>query len=53
MFADHELLGIPHRIVVSERGLQAGNLEYKARKGGEAEQIPSADILSFLQAKLA
>lgn len=52
MFADHELLGIPHRIVVSERGLQAGNLEYKARKGGEAEQIPSADILSFLQAKL-
>jgi prolyl-tRNA synthetase len=52
MFADHELLGIPHRIVVSERGLQAGNLEYKARKDGEAEQIPSADILSFLQAKL-
>lgn len=53
MFADHELMGIPHRVVISDRGLQAGSLEYKARKGGEAEQIPSADILSFLQAKLA
>ncbi|TXH68289.1 MAG: proline--tRNA ligase [Thiothrix sp.] len=53
MFADHELMGIPHRIVISDRGLQAGNLEYKARQGGEAEQVPSAEILSFLQAKLA
>lgn len=53
MFADHELMGIPHRIVVADRGLQAGNLEYKARKGGEAEQIAIADVLSFLQAKLA
>jgi prolyl-tRNA synthetase len=53
MFADHELMGIPHRIVISDRGLQAGSLEYKARKGGEAEQIPSAEVLSFLQAKLA
>lgn len=52
MFADHELLGIPHRIVVSDRGLQAGNLEYKARKGGEAEQIAHTEVLSFLQAKL-
>lgn len=53
MFADHELMGIPHRIVVSDRGLQAGNLEYKARKGGEAEQIAHADVLNFLKAKLA
>ncbi|WP_020559051.1 proline--tRNA ligase [Thiofilum flexile] len=53
MFADQELLGIPHRIVVSERGLQAGELEYKARQGGEAEKVAAADILSFLTAKLA
>lgn len=53
MFADHELMGISHRIVISDRGLQADTLEYKARKGGEAEQIPSAEVLSFLQAKLA
>ena len=53
MFADHELMGIPHRIVISDRGLQAGNLEYKARKGGEAEHIAIADVVSFLQAQLA
>lgn len=53
MFADHELMGIPHRVVISDRGLQAGNLEYKARQGGEAEQVASAEVLSFLQAKLA
>lgn len=53
MFADHELMGIPHRVVISDRGLQAGNLEYKARQGGEAEHVASAEILSFLQAKLA
>jgi len=51
MFADHELLGIPHRIVVSERGLNAGELEYKARSGGEAESVPLAEVVRFLQAK--
>ncbi len=53
MFADHELLGIPHRIVISERGLQAGELEYKARSGGDAVKIPMTDVLSFIQARLA
>ncbi|MEN9501679.1 MAG: hypothetical protein RI964_964 [Pseudomonadota bacterium] len=52
MFADHELLGIPHRIVVSERGLQAGELEYKARSGGDAVKIPLTDVLSFIQTRL-
>lgn len=53
MFADQELLGIPHRIVVSERGLQAGELEYKARLGGEAEKVAMSEILPFLKAKLS
>ncbi len=53
MFADHELLGIPHRIVISDRGLQAGELEYKARSGGDAVKVPMADVLSFIQAQLA
>ena len=53
MFADHELLGIPHRIVISERGLQAGELEYKARSGGDALKVPMADVLSFIQTRLA
>ncbi len=52
MFADHELLGLPHRIVVSDRGLQAGELEYKARVGGDAEKVAVADVLAFLQAKI-
>ncbi|HEY4582197.1 MAG TPA: proline--tRNA ligase [Lysobacter sp.] len=39
MFADIELIGIPHRIVVSERGLQAGTFEYRHRRAGEAEQL--------------
>jgi prolyl-tRNA synthetase len=50
MFADHELLGIPHRIVISERGLQAGELEYKARSGGDAVKVPVNDVLSFIKA---
>lgn len=53
MFADHELLGIPHRVVVSDRGLKNGELEYKARQGGDAEKIPVDDILAFIEAKLA
>ncbi|MBE2291036.1 MAG: proline--tRNA ligase, partial [Xanthomonadaceae bacterium] len=42
MFADIELIGIPHRVVVSERGLAAGTFEYKARSGGEAEALDRA-----------
>jgi prolyl-tRNA synthetase len=49
MFADHELLGIPHRVIISERGLQAGELEYKARSGGDAVKVPVADIMTFMQ----
>jgi prolyl-tRNA synthetase len=40
MFADADLMGIPHRIVLSERGLDAGELEYKARRGGETKNMP-------------
>ncbi|EIJ32855.1 proline--tRNA ligase [Thiothrix nivea] len=49
MFADHELLGIPHRVIISERGLQAGEIEYKARSGGDAQKVPLAEALSFIQ----
>jgi prolyl-tRNA synthetase len=50
-FADMELIGIPHRIVVSDRGLADGNLEYKNRRDTEAQAIPVADVLSFIQAR--
>ncbi|MCD8522836.1 MAG: proline--tRNA ligase [Saccharospirillaceae bacterium] len=51
-FADMELMGLPHRIVISDRGLEAGNVEYKARRHGEAQDIPLADILDFLKQQI-
>ncbi|MCE5363160.1 proline--tRNA ligase [Pseudomonas anguilliseptica] len=51
-FADMELIGIPHRIVVSDRGLAEGNLEYKSRQETEAQAVPVADIMSFIQARI-
>jgi prolyl-tRNA synthetase len=47
-----ELMGLPHRIVISDRGLEAGNVEYKARRHGEAQDIPLADILDFLKQQI-
>ena len=52
-FADMELVGIPHRIVVSDRGLAEGNLEYKSRKETEAQAVPVADIMSFIQSRIS
>ena len=44
MFADIELIGIPHRVVVSERGLAAGTYEYRARRGSESEALDHAAL---------
>ncbi|WP_108124606.1 proline--tRNA ligase [Saccharospirillum mangrovi] len=52
-FADMELIGIPHRLVVSDRGLAEGELEYKARRSDDKEAIPLANALAFLQQRLA
>ncbi|KXB31721.1 proline--tRNA ligase [Dechloromonas denitrificans] len=52
MFADMELIGIPHRVVIGERGLKEGQLEYKGRQEAEATMISQADILTTLKAKL-
>lgn len=49
MFADVELIGIPHRLVVSERGLLAGTLEYRARAETENQVLPHADAIALLQ----
>ena len=48
MFADIELIGIPHRVVVSERGLAAGTFEYRARTATEFEQLDRATLLARL-----
>lgn len=49
MFADMELLGIPHRVVVSERGLAAGTFEYRARTAEAAENLDKSGLFSRLE----
>ena len=52
LFADHELIGIPHRIVVSERGLSQNSIEYKHRRDPQALQIPAESILQFIRDRM-
>ncbi|MDK9702889.1 MAG: proline--tRNA ligase [Sulfuritalea sp.] len=52
MFADWELIGIPHRVVVGERGLKEGKLEYKGRRDTEATMVAVGDMAAFLKQKL-
>jgi prolyl-tRNA synthetase len=51
-FADSELLGIPHRLVIGDRGLAAGNLEYRHRRATESTEISAEDPLGYVQLKL-
>jgi prolyl-tRNA synthetase len=51
-FADAELLGIPHRVVVAERGLDGGVLEYRHRRDSASTDFAAADALAFLRARL-
>ena len=51
-FADAELIGIPHRIVIGERGLAAGNLEYRHRRATESQDIPATEAVAFMRQKL-
>ena len=53
MFADMELIGIPHRIVFSEKGLDAGSLEYKARTDADSSEIQLVEAVAFLRKKIA
>ena len=52
MFADMELIGIPHRVVIGEKNLDQGLVEYRARSGGENENIPRSEIVAFLKKQL-
>ena len=49
MFADIELIGIPHRIVVSERGITAGTYEYRARTAAQSDNLTHEQLLAQLQ----
>ncbi|WEM42864.1 proline--tRNA ligase [Photobacterium sp. DA100] len=53
MFADHELIGIPHTIVIGNRSLENGEMEYKDRRAGTKEGVAVADIVEFIKQKLA
>ena len=48
MFADWELIGVPHRVVLGDRGLQEGMVEYQGRRDTAATKLPVADVLGFL-----
>jgi len=52
-FADAELLGIPHRVVIGERGLEAGKLEYRNRRDTESQEFPLDDALAFIRSHMA
>jgi prolyl-tRNA synthetase len=52
MFADWELIGVPHRVVIGERGLKEGNFEYKGRRDAEATMVPAGDMPQVLRGKL-
>lgn len=53
MFADWELIGVPHRVVIGDRGLKEGNLEYQGRRDTEATAVPVAEVLAFIKGKMA
>ncbi|BAX53989.1 Proline--tRNA ligase [Photobacterium damselae subsp. piscicida] len=53
MFADHELIGIPHTIVIGNRSLENGEMEYKNRRTGTKENVAVTDIVEFVTNKLA
>lgn len=52
LFADMDLIGVPHRIVLSERGLAAGNAEYKGRRDEKPRDIPLATAAAFVQERI-
>ena len=52
MFADWELIGAPHRVVLGDRGLKEGHVEYQGRRDAEAAKLPLADVVAHLKGKL-
>jgi prolyl-tRNA synthetase len=52
MFADWELIGVPHRVVIGERGLKEGKLEYQGRRDAAATAVPAEEVVEFVKARL-
>jgi len=53
MFADMELIGLPHRVVLGERGLDAGTVEYKGRLDADKQDVALDGLVDFLKARVA
>ncbi len=53
MFADLELIGIPHRVTIGDRGLKEGRVEYQGRRDSAATPVPVAEIAAFVRSRLA
>ena len=53
MFADWELIGVPHRVVISDRGLKEGQLEYQHRRDTSATKVPAPEVYAFVTTRLA
>ena len=52
MFADWELIGVPHRVVLSDRGLKEGQVEYQGRRDSAATKLALSDVVAHLKGKL-
>jgi prolyl-tRNA synthetase len=52
MFADWELIGVPHRVTIGDRGLKEGLVEYQHRRDAEASKLAVAEVAAVLKAKL-
>jgi len=53
MFADWELIGVPHRVVLSDRGLKEGKVEYQGRRDAQATTVPATEVAAFMKGKLS
>ncbi|MBH1963890.1 MAG: proline--tRNA ligase [Comamonadaceae bacterium] len=53
MFADWELIGVPHRVTIGDRGLKEGQVEYQHRRDAAPTKVAAADIAAFVKGKLA
>jgi prolyl-tRNA synthetase len=52
MFADWELIGVPHRVTIGDKGLKDGVVEYQNRRDTESTKVAVADVLGHVKAKL-
>jgi prolyl-tRNA synthetase len=53
MFADWELIGVPHRVTIGDKGLKDGLVEYQHRRDTEASKVAAAEVLGLFKAKLS